>query len=137
MASPVSLQPHYFMYHTEKLLIERPNSELLVIITNGDVARDSRLRFEFNREEASATRLWLVKLPALKNYDSFPRPLESGTWELRLEALADTQPLEILNYTRESAQEWLRKVHLRPEPGATELLILADHRQFTIALTES
>jgi len=124
------------MHKTEKLPTESPSSELAVSITNGDAQQDTCLRFEFSRDEAAAARLWLVKLPPLKNYDSFPRPVKTGRWELRLEALGDTQPLEILNYTKESAQEWLWKVHLRPKPGATELLILASHRQFTVALTE-
>jgi len=124
------------MHHTEKLFTVAPNLELLVIISNNDPNQDTRLRFEFSREETAAVRLWLVKLPELTNYDSFPRPLKPGTWELRLETLADTKPLDILNYTKESAQEWLRKVHLRPESGATELLILANHQQFTVALVE-
>jgi hypothetical protein len=124
------------MHHTEKLPQKSPNLQLLVVITNGDPSHDTRLRFEFSQAEKEAARLWLVRLPALRNYDSFPRPLHSGAWELRLEAQTHTQPLEILNYTKQSAQEWLRKVHLQPAPGMTELLILADHRQFTIAITE-
>jgi len=124
------------MHKIEKLQTESPNLELLVVITNGDAAQDTRLHFEFSRA-AVAPRIWLVRLPALRNYDGFPRPQTSGVWELRLQALAGTQLLEISTCTRESAQAWLRQVHpARAQSGTAELLILADQKQFTIAIKE-
>lgn len=114
---------------------EPPSLELHLIISNADPGQDTRLRFEFKRD--ATARLWLVRLRALRNYDVFPRQLTTDVWELRLEAIADTRPLEILNYTKDSARAWLRQAHPeRPEAGATELLILADQRQFTVALRE-
>ena len=106
------------------------------MITNGEAEVDTRLRFEFSRA-AVAPRIWLVRLPALKNYDGFPWPFTSGVWELCLQALASTQPLEISTCTRESAQAWLRQAHpARAQTGTAELLILADQKQFTIAIKE-
>jgi hypothetical protein len=115
---------------------EPPILELYVIISNRNVAQDTRLRFEFSRA-AVAPRIWLVKLPKLRNYDGFPQPLASGVWQLRLEAIASTQPLEITNCTRESAQAWIRQVHpARLESGRAELLILAGQEKFTVAIKE-
>ena len=84
------------MHKIEKSFAEPPILELYVIISNGSAAQDTRLRFEFSRV-AAAPRIWLVRLPALKNYDAFPQPIASGVWELRLEVLGSTQPLEITN----------------------------------------
>jgi hypothetical protein len=121
------------MHKTEKPLIEPPILQLHVIVSNGNIAQDTHLRFEFSRA-AVAPRIWLVRLPALKNYDGFPQPLTSGVWELRLEVVAQTQPLEITNYTRESAQAWLRQE--RTHSGTAELLILAGQEKFTVAIKE-
>jgi len=123
------------MHKTEKALTEPPILQLHVIVSNGNIAQDTHLRFEFSRA-AVAPRIWLVRLPALKNYDGFPQPLTSGVWELRLEVAAQTQPLEITNYTRESAQEWLREAPARSPSGEAELLILAHNKQFTVAIKE-
>ena len=120
----------------EKTSAEPPILELYVIISNRNVAQDTRLRFEFS-PAGTAPRIWLVRLPALINYDGFPQPLTSGVWELRMEALADTHPLEITNCTRESAQAWIRQIHpARPEFGTAELLILAGQEKFTVAIKE-
>lgn len=120
----------------ERSFAEPPILGLYIIITNGAAVQDTRLHFEFSRA-AVAPRIWLVRLPALRNYDGFPRPQTSGVWELRLQALAGTQPLEISTCTRESAQAWLRQVHpARAQSGTAELLILADQKQFTIAIKE-
>ena len=120
----------------EKSFAEPPILGLYVIITNGAAAQDTRLHFEFSRA-AAAPRIWLVRLPALKNYDGFPQPLTSGVWELRLEVAAQTQPLEITNCTRESALAWLRQVHpARPQSDMAEMLILAGQEKFTVAIKE-
>ena len=125
------------MQNTENSQTGYPRLTLVVFITNGAAARDTRLRFEVSHDEAGVARFWLIKLPPLKNYDSFPRPIKSGTWELRLEVLASTQPLEIANCARASAQAWLHKIQpARPHSGTAELLILADQKQFTIAIKE-
>ena len=124
------------MHKTEKPLIEPPILQLHVIVSNGNIAQDTHLRFEFSRA-AVAPRIWLVRLPALKNYDGFPQPLTSGVWELRLEVVAQTQPLEITNCTRESALAWLRQVHpARPQSDMAEMLILAGQEKFTVAIKE-
>jgi hypothetical protein len=65
----------------EKSFAEPPILGLYVIITNGAAAQDTRLHFEFSRA-AAAPQIWLVRLPALKNYDAFPQPLTAGVWEL-------------------------------------------------------
>jgi len=127
---------NHVMDKIEKSFAEPPILVLYVIISNRDIAQDTRLHFEFSRA-AAAPRIWLVRLPALKNYDGFPQPLTSGVWELRLEVVAQTQPLEITNCTRESALAWLRKVHpARPQSGTAELLILAGQEKFTVAIKE-
>jgi hypothetical protein len=124
------------MNNTERLLsTEPPSLELHVIIANDDRAHDTRLRFELKGEETA--RLWLVRLPALRDYDAFPRPLTPNAWELRLAAVADTRPLEITDYTRALAMAWLRRVNrARPESGATELLILASQWKFNTVIME-
>jgi hypothetical protein len=119
----------------EKTFAEPPILGLYVIITNGAAAQDTRLHFEFSRA-AVVPRIWLVKLPALSNYDAFPQPLAAGVWELRLQAVAETQPLEITNCTRESAQAWLRQAPERSQSGTAELLILAGQEKFVIAIKE-
>jgi hypothetical protein len=108
-----------------------------VIVTNGDPAREARLKFDFLPDSLGTARLWLIKLPALKNPDAFARQLGSHSWELRLESVADTQPLEIMSYTPESAAQWLRDVFDDPHPAPAELLVLAHHNQFTITLHQS
>ena len=111
--------------------------EMLVVITNGDPARDARVKFEFFPDQADTARLWLVKLPQLKNPYAFPRELAPGSWELLLEAVAETQPLQILNCTSESARRWLAEVANQPKPASTELLILARDGRFTVTLHQT
>jgi len=106
--------------------------EMQLLISNGQPAQDARLKFEFPLEAPGTPRVWIVKLPPLKNPDVFPRQLTPEVWELRLDAVGATQPLHVRNYTAESAGEWLAEM-LRPRPPApTELLILAHHRRFTV-----
>jgi len=109
--------------------------ELRVVITNGDPVYDTKLRFEFTRENNEA-QVWLARLPRLKNYDAFPRQLSAKTWELRLAAVGETHPMEIHAYPPENAGQWLKRVFHYENKRHTELLILAHHNQFTITLHE-
>ena len=111
--------------------------EMLVVITNGDAAQDARIKFEFCPDQTGTARLWLVNLPHLKNPYAFPRELAPGKWELFLEAVAETQPLQILNCTSESARRWLAEVAKQPKPAPTELLILARDGRFTVTLHQT
>jgi hypothetical protein len=100
--------------------------ELYVTLSNGKPAQIRRLRFQFNPAETASVRLWLIKMPRLTNHETFPRQLTADTWELRSETLADTQPWEITDFTKEQARVWLCRIH-RPQVGSgvTELLIMA------------
>jgi len=109
--------------------------ELLVVVSNGDPVYDTKLRFEFTKTEDQA-QVWLARLPRLKSYDAFPRQLSAKTWELRLAAEGETQPMEIHAYPPENAGQWLKRVFHYENKRHTELLILAHHNQFTITLTE-
>jgi len=111
--------------------------EMLLVITNGDAAQDARIKFEFFPDKADTARFWLVKMPQLKNPYAFPRELAPGSWELLLEAVAETQPLQILNCTSESARRWLAEVANQPKPASTELLILARDGRFTVTLHQT
>jgi hypothetical protein len=111
--------------------------EMQVVVTNGDPAHDAKVTFQFSPEQAGSARLWLVKLPPLKNPDAFPRELAAGHWRLTLEAVAETQPLQILQYTPASARQWLKDAFYRPKPAPTELLILCLNSSFTITIQQS
>ena len=118
-------------------LLDPQYLELRVVITNGNTANDAKLKFEFSRDLMGTARLWLVKLPRLKNADAFPQPLASGIWELRLNAVSATQPLQVHSYSPDSARQWLADVIDQPKPAPTELLILCHHGQFTITIHQS
>ena len=109
--------------------------ELAVIISNGNPLYDTKLRFEFTREDAEA-QVWLARLPRLKNYDAFPRQISENRWELQLDAEGETHPMEIHAYPPENAGQWLKRIFHYENKRHTELLILAHHDQFTITLTE-
>jgi len=111
--------------------------EMLVVITNGDAAQDARIKFEFFPDEADTARLWLVKLPHLTNPCVFPRELAPGRWELFLEAVSETQPIHVINYTPASARLWLKDVFHKPASAPTELLILCHAGRFTITIRQS
>ena len=111
--------------------------EMRVVVTNGLAAKDANLKFQFLPDHSGTARVWVVKLPALRNPDAFPHQLAPDVWELRLEAVAATQPLQILNYTSESARRWLADVANQPKPAPTELLILARDGHFTVSLHQS
>jgi len=109
--------------------------ELLVVVSNGDPVYDTKLRFEFTRENNEA-QVWLARLPRLKNYDAFPRQLSAKTWELRLAAVGETQPMQVHAYPKRNSEQWLKDFFEWENKRHTELLILAHHNQFTINLTE-
>jgi len=109
--------------------------ELLVVVSNGDPVYDTKLRFEFTREGNEA-QVWLARLPRLKNYDAFPRQLSAKTWELRLAAVSETQPMQVHAYPKRNSEQWLKDFFEWENKRHTELLILAHHNQFTINLTE-
>lgn len=106
-----------------------------VLITNGNAIHDTKLKFEFAPNQSGIARLWLVKLPRLKNADAFPQPVASGVWQLRLEAVSSTQPLQIHNYTPDAARQWLADIAEQPQPAPAELLILCTQsQQFTVTI---
>jgi adenine C2-methylase RlmN of 23S rRNA A2503 and tRNA A37 len=109
---------------------------LQLVISNGDPRRDARLKFEFQSQAPGRVQLWVVGLPQLVNADAFPRQVAPNAWELRLDAVAATQPIEVSNYTRENADEFLERF-CKPQGGApVELLILAVDGKFTVTVTE-
>ena len=108
--------------------------ELRVVITNGVPAHDSKLKFEFPQNPNGIARVWLVRLPVVKNPDAFVTPVTAHCWELRLEVFAETQPLTITNYTPESVAQWLADVFDEKRPATTELLILGNNGKFTISI---
>jgi hypothetical protein len=108
--------------------------ELRVVISNGAPACNTRLKFEFSVEPNGFARVWLVRLPAVKNPDAFVRQVTANCWELRLEVFAETQPLTILNYTPESVAQWLADVFDDTRPPTTELLVLGNNGKFTISI---
>jgi hypothetical protein len=110
--------------------------ELRLVITNGLAANDTKLSFEFCPDPSNTARLWLVKLPPVKNGDAFPDDIGPDTWELRLQVVAETQPIEILNYTRASARQLLADSR-RSNRTATELLVLAHQGRFTISIYQN
>ena len=111
--------------------------EMLVVVTNGDAAQGARIKFEFFPDQADTARLWLVKLPQLKNPYAFPRELAPGKWELVLEAASKTQPVQVIHCTPASARLWLKEVFHMPAPAPTELLILCHAGRFTITIHQS
>ena len=111
-----------------------PVIELRVAISNGNPEHDTKLKFEFSPDPSGMARLWLVRLPRLKNPDAFPQQIAGDSWELRLDAVEETQPLQILNYSPASAHQWLADVLNRPRTAPAELLVLAHHNQFTITI---
>lgn len=109
---------------------------LRVVISNGEPAHDTRLKFEFSPKQAGDAQVWLARLPKLKNADTFAREIAPNLWELRLEAVSETIPLEVLSFSPESAKQWLVDVFNSERKHATELLILARDRHFTVTVTE-
>ena len=107
---------------------------LQVIMSNGDPTHDVKLKFEFEQRSPGHTQAWLLKLPKLANPDGFPRLVKPGTWELRLDAVSDTQPMEVLSFTPENVPQWLHKISHR-SGALTEILIFASHGAFTVATT--
>jgi hypothetical protein len=114
--------------HLSKLI------ELRVVLTNGDPTHDTKLKFTFTPAVSGIARVWLAKLPQLKNPDAFPRQFAAGLWELRLEVVGETAPLAVVNYTQENVCQWLSDIFAEEEPITTELLILAHDEQFTISI---
>ncbi len=111
-----------------------PPIELAVIISNGNPTNDTKLRFEFTREGAKA-QVWLARLPRLKNYDAFPRQISVNRWELQLNAIGETQPIQVHAYPTRNSGQWLKDIAEWENKRHTELLILAHHNQFTVNLT--
>jgi len=113
-----------------------PRLTLRLIISNGDPRRDSKLEFQFQANAPGQAQLWVVSLPQLANVDAFARQVAPGGWELKLDAVAQTRPLQVANYTSKNAKNLLDGF-LRPEGEShAELLILARNGIFTINVTD-
>jgi hypothetical protein len=112
-----------------------PTIELRLIVTNGMADTDAKLTFQFCPDEAPG-RVWIVKLPPIKNADAFPTPVTPGIWELRLQAAAESQPIEVLHYTPQSARQWLEE-NGRQKMAPAELLILAFEGRFTVCVYQA
>lgn len=110
--------------------------ELRLIVTNGIADTDAKLTFQFCPDESAASRVWIVRLPPIKNADAFPKPVMPGVWELRLQTAAETQPIEVLNYTSKSARQWLEN-NGRQKMTPAELLILALEGRFTVCVYQT
>jgi len=105
-----------------------------ITISNGNPVNDTRLRFDFISPE-SRPEVWLARLPILRNADAFPHQLSPSRWELTLDAVAETQPLEVVSYCPENADQWLEAADW-PRPPHTELLVMVCHNQFNITVLE-
>ena len=109
---------------------------LELTITNGNRQHDCRLRFDFLSHRTNRIgQVWLARLPKIKNADAFPRRLGPNHWGLSLDAIGDTQPLEVISYTPADAHLWLQGTE-RQRPPHTELLVLAHHDTFSVSLTD-
>ena len=129
------------MKHKDKSIITSPANPplrltLQLTISNGDPRRDARLEFEFQAQAPGQAQLWVVSLPQLANADAFASQVAPGSWKLKLDAVAETHPIEVANYTRENAKDLLDGF-LNPEGEShAELLILARNGIFTINVTD-
>lgn len=108
---------------------------LEITISNGDPQHNSRLRFDYLNPNSPTPRVWLARVPQLRNADAFPRQVGRDRWVLALDAVKETQPLEVLSYSPANADQWLTGAE-RPRSAHTEILILALKNQFTITLLE-
>jgi len=114
-----------------------PRLTLRLIISNGDPRQDARLELHFQAKAPGQAQLWVVSLPQLANVDAFARQVAPGGWELKLDAVAQTRPIKVANYTSENAMNLLDGF-LNPEGEShAELLILARNGIFTINVTVS
>ncbi len=111
--------------------------QLHVTVSNGVHAEDAKLKFEFSPGKSGIARVWRVKLPPLKNADAFPRWRAGGIWDLQLQAIAATQPIQVLNYEASCADQWLEDSATSTRPAPTDLLIFCDRTQFTITIHQS
>ena len=113
-----------------------PRLTLRLIISNGDPRQDARLELHFQAKAPGQAQLWVVSLPQLANVDAFARQVAPGGWELKLDAVAQTRPIKVANYTSENAMNLLDGF-LNPEGEShAELLILARNGIFTINVTD-
>jgi hypothetical protein len=108
---------------------------LEVTISNGDPKHNSRLRFDYFNPNSPTPRVWLARVPRLRNADAFPRQVGRHRWVLMLDAVNETQPLEVVSYSPENADQWVNAAN-RTQPPHTEILIMASKKQFTITLLE-
>ena len=135
---PMSLRPRIPNHFTPLASASDPKRlQLNVSVSNGIRAEDAKLKFEFSPGKAGIARVWLVRLPALKNADAFPRRRAGGIWDLQLHAIGQTQPIQVLNYEPSCADQWLADAAKASRPAATDLLIICDRTQFTITVHQS
>jgi hypothetical protein len=118
-----------------KPLVRSRKISLALTITNGNPQHDCRLRFDFKTNQNQIGQVWMARLPKIKNADAFPRQLGPNHWGLSLDAVGDTQPLEVISYTPQDAHLWLQSTE-RQRPPHTELLVLAHHNTFSVSLTD-
>jgi hypothetical protein len=107
-----------------------------ITITNGTHEQDTRLDLKCEPSIDGVADLWLLKMPRLSNPDAFARPMGPNEWELRLDALNETQPHEVLHYTPDNCSEWLDGVNDEHHCSPTEVLILASNGTFTVTVIE-
>ena len=131
----VRIQTNKLNMHTTKPAQTRSRTiSLELSISNGNPRHDTRLRFDFLTNNNHTGQVWMARLPKIKNADAFPRQLGRNQWALSLDALSDTQPMEVITYTPQDAHLWLHGIERR-RPPHTELLILAHENHFTVSIT--
>ena len=130
------------MKHKKESIITSPANPsplltLQLIISNGDPRQDARLELHFQAKAPGQAQLWVVSLPQLANVDAFARQVAPGGWELKLDAVAQTRPINVANYTPENAEDLLDRFSKSESESSYELLILAQDGIFTINVTVS
>ena len=128
------------MKHKKESIIASPANlspllTLQLIISNGDPRQDARLEFQFQAKAPGQAQLWVVSLPQLANVDAFARQVAPGGWELKLDAVAQTRPIKVANYTPENAEDLLDRFFKPEGESSNELQILARDGIITISVT--
>ena len=109
---------------------------LHLIISNGNPIHDVRLDFEFAQCLPDQPQLWVLSLPQLTNLDAFARQVSTDMWELHLDAVAETQPVEAVHFTRANVNRWLARVLRDSRRSRTELLIFARDAKFNTTIID-
>jgi hypothetical protein len=111
-----------------------PRVVLAIILSNGNPNRDARLTFEF--VPCPNAHCWVLKLPQLANPEARPRQIADDTWEIRVAAVDDTEPIDVSHHVEQSASDLMDR-YRKPEGGApSEMVIVAQGQKISVSVTE-